>query len=186
MAQNNVCPTLQNILAANECLENLAGLGSVVYVGIKGDLAQPMTATENEYSTPVFKSGKGLYRFDCKDESQKVASSSLGYRQGFAITGTIVLDAVNKLISKTGRALNNLDLFYIFPDGDENQILYDPYRKVKIDNDGMTSDTGAAAADDRQTTINVKLQPSKYMHLYVTPPQTGGWDSLLADAGSSD
>lgn len=46
-----VCPTLADILASDECMENLAGLGSVVYVGVKGDLSAPMTATDNNYAT---------------------------------------------------------------------------------------------------------------------------------------
>lgn len=177
---NVVCPTLADILASNECMENFAGLGSVVYVGLKEDLSAPLTLTDNVYSTPKFNSGKGLYRFDCKDDSQKIEGSSLGRRKGFALTGTLVLEAVNKLIAKTGRALNNLDIFLIFPDGDESQIMYDPNKKVVADSDGIKSDTGAAASDDRTTTIVMKLQPVKYPNLYVEQPADGGWDSLLA------
>lgn len=176
-----VCPTLSDILASNECLENFAGLGSVVYVGLKEDLAAPLTLTDNTYSTPTFKVGKGLYRFDCKDDSQKIEGSSLGRRKGFAITGTLVLEAVNKLISKTGRALNNLDLFLIFPDGEDAQIMYDPNKKCVADSDGIKTDTGAAASDDRTSTIVYKLQPVKFPNLYVTPPTEKGWDSLLAN-----
>ena len=62
-----------DILRGEMCTENLAGLGTIVYVGLKSDLESPMTATENVYSTPVFKSGKGLFRIDGKRESQKVA-----------------------------------------------------------------------------------------------------------------
>ena len=72
------CPTLGNILASEECLENLAGLGSVVYVGVKGELGAPMTATDNLYATPSFANGKGLYKFDCKEEAEKYAFSSRG------------------------------------------------------------------------------------------------------------
>ena len=41
------CPTLMNYSAAEECLENLAGLGEVVYIGLRGDLTAPLTATDN-------------------------------------------------------------------------------------------------------------------------------------------
>jgi len=179
MANEIVCPTLNDILASEECMENLAGLGSVVYVFLKEDLQSPLVLNDNEYSTPEFKSGKGLYKFDCKDESQQVEGSSLGRRKGFALTGTIVLEAVNKMISKTSRALNNLDIGIIFPDGDEAQIMYDPNRKITFDSDGIKSATGAAASDERTTTLSAKLQPVRYPNLYVTPP-TAGWDSLLA------
>ena len=107
------CPTLGNILASNECLENLAGVGSVVYVGVKGDLSAPLSATDNQYGLPTFKAGKGLYRLDCKEEAQKYAFSSLGRRKGYEITGTLVLEAVNKDTAKILRAMNNLDLFLI-------------------------------------------------------------------------
>lgn len=188
MAQNSIpCPTLENILEGESCYENFAGTSSVVYVGIKADLASPMEREDNVYSTPVFKSGKGLYRFDCKDEAQKMAYKNLGYRNGFEITGTFVLEEVSKLTSRVGRALNNLSLFYIMPDSNgDTLIMYDPIKKCKIGDGDMTGDTGAAPSDDRVTTVNVKLSPAPYGHLYVTPPQTGGWDSLLADAGSSD
>ena len=179
------CPTLSHYNAGDECLENLAGLGEVAYIGLRGDLESPMTATDNTYSTPQFKSGKGLYKFDLKEESQKTAGESQGKRKGFNITLTMVFDAVNKRVSKLGRSLNNLDWFAILPDGDETQIVYDPNKKIRIDSGGMTTDTGAAAGDDRLTTINAILGPVKYPTLYVTAP-VGGWDTLLADDGSSD
>lgn len=185
MPENN-CPTLSNVLASEECDENLAGLGSVVYVFLKEDLVAPLVATENQYSTPQFKAGKGLYRFDCKDDSQQIEGTSLGRRKGFRQTGTIVLEAVNKLMSKTARALNNLDIGIIFPDGEDAQILYDPNRKVVFDNDGIQSTTGASADDDRQVTLTATLGPTKYLNMYVTPPETGGWEGLRVDNSGND
>lgn len=173
--------------AADECLENLAGLGEVVYIGLRADLTTPLTATDDVYGTPVFKDGKGLYKFDLKEEAQKIAGESQGKRKGYNITGTIVFDGVDKKTSKILRALNNLDWFAIFPDpSGDAQILYDANKKVRIDQGGATSDTGAAASDDRISTVNFILGPVKYPNLFVTEPQTGGWDSLLADEGSSD
>ena len=161
------CPTLEHILNADQCTENLAGLGEVVYVGVKGDLASPMTATENKYSAPTFKSGKGLFKIECADETQGIMGGSLGYRKGFKQTLEFAIDAVNEIIAKTGRALNNLDLFFIVPDGDQFQIMYDPYRKCKADADGIQSNTGKAASDERQTTCTFTLQPVKYMNYFV-------------------
>lgn len=177
------CPTLADILASEECLENLAGLGSVVYVGVKGDLQSPLTATDNEYATPTFKQGKGLYKFDCKEESQKYAFSSLGRRKGYEITGTLILEAVNKATAKVLRAMNNLDLFLIFQDNDGSSlIVYDPTRKVEADSGGIAGDTGDTPDSDRQITLEYKLSPVAYPMYYVTAPTTGGWDSLLASA----
>lgn len=161
------CPTLEHILNSDQCTENLAGLGEVVYVGVKGDLASPMTATENKYSAPTFKSGKGLFKIECADETQGIIGGSLGYRKGFKQTLEFAIDAVNEIIAKTGRALNNLDLFFVVPDGDQFQIMYDPYRKCKADADGIQSNTGKAASDERKTTCTFTLQPVKYMNYYV-------------------
>ena len=181
------CPTLGHILASDECMENLAGLGSVVYVGVKGDLAAPMTATKNRYATPTFNPGQGLYRFDCKEEAQKYAFSSLGRRKGYEITGTVVLEAVNEKTAEVLRAMNNLDLFLIFEDNDGNSlIVYDPKRKMEADSGGIAGDTGDTPDSDRQITLEFKLSPVAYAMYYVTPPQTGGWDSLLVGDSSSD
>lgn len=163
----NTCPTLEHVLNAEQCFENLAGLGQTVYVGLKADLASPMTATDNVYSTPVFKAGRGLYQFDCADETQGIIGGSLGYRRGYKQTFEFAIDAVNNIIGKTARALNNLDLFFIIPDGDQFQIMYDPYRKCRADADGIQSNTGKAAADERRTTCTFTLQPVKYMNFFV-------------------
>lgn len=162
-----ICPTLEHILNADQCNENLAGLGEVVYVGVKADLAAPLTATDNVYSEPTFKTGKGLFKIECADETQGITGGSLGYRKGFKQTLEFAIDAVNKIIAKTGRALNNLDLFFIVPDADEYQIMYDPNRKCKADADGIQSNTGKAPGDERQTTCTFTLQPVKYSNYYV-------------------
>ena len=177
----NNCPVISDILASQECTENFAGLGSTVYIFLKEDLESPLVLTDNEYSTPVFKTGKGLYRFDCKDDSQQIEGHSLGRRNGFRLNGQIILEAVNKLTSKTARAMNNLDIGIIFPDGDDSQIMYDPQRKVVFDNDGIQTTTGANPDDDRQATLNATLAPVRYPNLYVTPPTTGGWESLRVE-----
>lgn len=162
------CPTLDHILNEDQCNENLAGLGQVVYVGVKSDLSAPMTATDNVYSKPTFKAGKGLFKIECADETQGITGGSLGYRKGFKQTLEFAIDAVNKIIAKTGRALNNLDLFFIVPDGEDYQIMYDKNRKCKADTDGIQTNTGKAAADARQTTCTFTLQPVMFSNYYVT------------------
>lgn len=181
------CPTLFSILAENECEENLAGLGEVCYIGLKSDLKKPMEFTKVAgretciYSTPEFKDGTNrLCRVDLKEESQKIASESQGKRKGFNLTGTMVFDAVNKQVSKLARGLNNLDWFAIFPDpSGKAQILYDANKKIRIESGGATSDTGAAASDDRITTINFVLGPVLYPNLFVVAPAGDNWESLV-------
>lgn len=174
------CPTMMNILKADECLENLAGISADVYVGIKSDLAAPLTAEENVYSTPSFASGKGLFKIQGKNEAQKISFSSLGPRKGYDLGITIVIESLNQTFSKAGRALNNLDLFFIVKDGDESLIMYDPNRRCEADNGGIAGDTGDTADSDRQATCEFHLKPVKYPLLYVTEPASGGWDSLMA------
>ena len=181
MAQTT-CPTLRNFVADDQCLENFAGTGTVVYFGRKADLAAKLTATENEYSTPTFKEGKGLYKIDCQDEGQQIQGSSLGQNNGFKLQFDFTVEMVDKITSIIGRALNNYrDLFFIVKDGDVSQIMYDPDRKVKFDSDGLKTDTGKAASDDRLTTGSATLQPVKYPNLFVTEPTSGDWDDLLAE-----
>lgn len=179
MAEN--CPTMQNILKADECLENLAGISSDVYVGIKSDLSAALTANENVYSTPVFSgTDKGLYKIQGKNEAQKIHFSSLGPRKGYDLDITVVIESLNRTFSKVGRALNNLDLFFIVKDGDESLIMYDPNRRCEADSGGIEGDTGDTADSDRQATCVFHLKPVKYPLLYVEEPASGGWDGLLA------
>ena len=170
-----------NILKADECLENLAGISADVYVGIKSDLEAPMTAEENVYSTPTFASGKGLYKIQGKNEAQKVSFSSLGPRKGYDLGITIVIESLNRTFSKAGRALNNLDLCFIVKDNEESLIMYDPNRRCEADNGGIAGDTGDTADSDRQATCEFHLKPVKYPLLYVTEPAQGGWDSLMVE-----
>ncbi len=181
MPQN--CPTFNDYLASNDCEENLAGLGEVAYIGFKGDLESEMVATDDTYGTPVFQDGKGLIKIELKEESQKIEGSSHASGKGFTQTGTMVIDKVNSDVSKICRALAaRRDWFAIFPDGDEAQILYSPNKKVRVESGGITTTTGAAADDDRIATIAFKLGPVLYPNYFVTAPETGGWDSLLASA----
>ena len=186
MAQN--CPTLNNYLAGEECLENLAGMGEVAYIGLRSDLEAALVATDNTYTfdaATALKSGKKLVKVELKEESQKIAGESQGKRKGFNLTATLVFDAVNATVAKLARSLNNLDIFVIMPESDgDAQILYDPNKKLRIESGGLTTDTGAAAGDDRITTVNFTLGPVKYPNLYVNfVPGTGegapkSWDDL--------
>ena len=180
--QKVTCPELVDILNDDECLENLAGLGTDIYIGLKSELKKPLTATENTYSTPEFETGKGLYKVQCKDDAQQIQGSSLGYRKGYELTCTFVVDSVNPAAGKLARAINNRDIFIIAKDDDVSQIIYDPHRKVKFDSGSITTDTGTTPDSDRQTSYAAKLSPVYYPNLYVQEPaEDAGWDSLLAN-----
>jgi hypothetical protein len=184
MATSSTCPQLVDILNADQCLENLAGLGTDIYIGLKSELSAALSATENSYSTPAFASGKGLYKVQCKEDSQQIQGSSLGYRKGYELTCTFVVDSVNPAAGKLARAINNQDIFIIAKDNDQSQIIYDPTRKIKFDSGAIKTDTGAKADDDRTTTYEAKLSPVLYPNLYVEEP-TEGWDSLLASKATA-
>lgn len=169
MAENTVvCPTLDDVLASEQCVENLAGLAEVVYVGRKSDLEEPMTLTGVSYSTPKFKTGKGLVKIECAEATQGIMGNSLKSGKGFKLQLDFVIDAVSKKTAEVSRALNNLkDLFFIVPDNEEYQIMYDPLRKCKVDTDGIQSNTGKDPGDDRQTLCSYILQPVRFSNLYV-------------------
>ena len=181
------CPSLINYSAGDDCLENLAGLGEVAYLGLRSDLTAPLTATENVYSGLAFKDGKGLVKVDLKENSQKIEGSSNGKRKGYNLTATLVFDAVNRKTSLLSRALNNLsDLFIIMPDGDDIQIMYDPNKKVRADQGGITSTTGDTPESDRITTANLILGPVKYSNLFLELPNGTTLDELVVDDSSSE
>lgn len=181
-ATKETCPTLFDIVNENACLESYAGMSNVAYFGLKSDLVAPLTRTENKYTTPTFKSGKGLYKLEAKDEKQKIVGESAGYRKGFNQTATIVTDGVDQNTSKFARAVNNNDIFVIIPDSNgDSQILYDKNRKLKADSGGISSDTGDAPDSDRQMQMDLKLNGVPYPQMFVDEP-TEGWDSLLASA----
>lgn len=175
------CPTLGDFLNSEQCLENIAGTSAIAYYFLRGDLAKPIGRTGNTYETPTFKAGKGLYKFDLKDGTQKIEGESQGNNKGYALTYSATIDSVSKTVSELARALNNLDIGIIVPDGEDSQIMYDVNHRVKCDSGAIKTDTGAQASDDRQTTIETKLEGVLYPNLYVTAPDEG-WDSLLASA----
>ena len=174
------CPSLINYSAADECMENLSGLGEVAYLGLRSDLTAPLTATANVYSGLAFKDSKGLVKVDLKEESQKIEGSSNGKRNGFNLTATLVFDAVNRKTSLLTRALNNLgDLFIIMPDGDDIQIMYDANKKIHADQGGITTTTGDTPDSDRITTANLILGPVKYGNLFLDLPEGKTLDELV-------
>lgn len=182
MAQTATCPELKDFLAANECLENFGGLGVNVYVFLKSDLKAPLKAEKNVYpalTSESFNTGKGLYKFECKESSQGHSFESLGRRGGYKQQIDYVLESVNAASAEVGRALNNLDLGYILQDGDKSIIVYDPQHKVEYASGGIKGDTGKKPDDERSVTCSGTLQPCIYGRYEITEPE-GGWDSLLA------
>jgi len=173
------CPTLEHHLAGEQCTENLAGMGEVVYAFERNKLTKALERSNETYTIDTTDTGFKLYKFECKRESQQIQGESQGPRKGYVITGNFVLESVSAATSRIARALNNLDLGFIIPGDGECQILYDANKKCQIESGGLTTDTGAAAADDRQTTVAVKLGPVPYPNLFVTEP-SGGWDQFLA------
>lgn len=182
MAQTATCPELKDFLAANECLENFGGLGVNVYVFLKSDLKAPLKAEKNVYTaltSESFNTGKGLYKFECKESSQGHAFESLGRRGGYKQQIDYVFESVDAASAEIGRALNNLDLGYIFQDGEKNIIVYDPQHKVEYASGGIKGDTGKKPDDERSVVCSGTLQPTTYGR-YEIPTPEGGWDSLLA------
>ena len=187
MAVTATCPELKDVLAANECLENFGGLGVNVYVFLKSDLKAPLKAEKNVYTaltSESFNTGKGLYKFECKENSQGHTWESLGRRKGFKQQLDYVLESVNADSAEVARGLNNLDLGYIVQDGEKSIIVYDPQHKFEYASGGIKGDTGKKADDDRMVELSGTLQPTSYGR-YEIPTPEGGWDSLLASKAAA-
>lgn len=182
MAVTATCPEIKDFLAANECLENFGGLGVNVYVFLKSDLKAPLKAEKNVYpalTSESFNTGKGLYKFECKENSQGHTWESLGRRKGFKQQLDYVLESVNAASAEVARGLNNLDLGYIVQDGEKSIIVYDEQHKFEYASGGIKGDTGKKSDDDRMVELSGTLQPTTYGRYEIPAPESG-WDSLLA------
>lgn len=181
-----VCEPLLDVLASEQCAEDFAGIGSVVYMGLKADLAEPLTEDGPNWSGITFKPGKGLIRIDCKEEANSIVGSSGGMNGGYNQTLNFTVDFVNKDTAKLARAINNSqDAFYIVEDGDEIQIMYHPKNKVQIDSGGVESNTGDTSDSDRQMTVAVQLKKCKYPNTYLTLGTGQSLEGLRVNGSSS-
>lgn len=181
MAVTATCPEIKDVLAANECLENFGGLGIYVYIFNKADLKAPLKPEKNIYpalTSESFYTGKGLYKFECKESCQGHIFESLGHRKGFKQLLDYVLESVSAESAEVVRSLNNLDCGYIIQDGEKSIIVYDSQHKFEYASGGIKGDTGKKAEDDRQVGLSGTLQPTTYGRYEIAEPETGGWDSL--------
>lgn len=183
------CPTLGNILAEDNCVENPGGLGAVMYVLEKkfintavfklteGSNAYPALEVDGDSGT--LKTGAKLYKFECKENGQGMTNTSLGSRKMFRIQLDYVIEAVNAESAKVARALNNLDLVYIIKRAGVWYIVYDPDHKFVYDNGGISFETGKNPDDEAQVNLSGHLDPTLYP-LYTVEEPAAGWDSLVA------
>ena len=183
------CPQLANRLAADDCVENPGGLGSVMYVLEKkyintakfkledGSNAYPALEVNGDDGT--LKTGAQLYKFECKENGQGMTNTSLGRCKMFRQQLDYVLEAVNAESAKVARALNNLDLAYIVKRAGVWYIIYDPDHKFVYDNGGISFETGKTPEDDAQVNLSGYLSPTLYP-LYTVEEPEAGWDSLVA------
>lgn len=183
----NQCEPLLDVLASEQCSEDFAGIGSVVYMGLKKDLAAPLTEDGPNWTGLSFKPGKGLYRIDCKEEANSIVGSSGGTNGGYNQTLNFTVDYVNKETAKLSRVINNSqDAFYIVEDGDEIQIMYHPKNKVQIESGGIESNTGDAADSDRQTTFAIQLKKCRYPNSYLTLGSSQTLEGLRVNSDESE
>ena len=165
MAANTNCPTLKDFILADDCSENFGGMATTVYVFKRKDLAAGGLTLESnseatyKFSATPFVSGGRLWKFDCKRESQQVQGES-----------------------QIARALNTGDLGFIVLDNDGKcQILYDTNQRCEIESGGLTTDTGAAASDDRQMTVAVKLGPVAHPNYFLNATKAD-LEALMTEA----
>lgn len=191
MAANANCPTLKDFILADDCSENFGGMATTVYVFKRKDLAANGLALDTgkeatyKFASKPFVAGGRLWKFECKRESQQAKGESQGYRKGFIITMTFVIEAVNEKSSEIARALNTGDLGFIILDNDGTcQLLYHDTQRCEIESGGLTTDTGAAATDDRVMTVNVKLGPVAHPNYFLNATKAQ-LDALMTEATAS-
>jgi len=180
---------MESYIVGSQCTENMAGMGEVIYVFDRSKEDKSKITRNNEtYTLGEGWLGTGvLYKFECKRDSQQIQGEGQGDNAGYIITMNAVLKAVNKRTARVLRTIQNRDLCYIIPDGDEVQILYDANKKVYCENGNLTTDTGAAAGDDRQSAIQVHLGPVAFPNLFLDiTALEGGLDSLLPPEEQDD
>lgn len=180
------CEELLHVRASEQCAENFAGIGSVIYYGLKDDLSSPLVEDGPEFKTLAFKAGKGLYRIDCKEEANSIVGSSGGQNRGYIQTLNFTADYVNRDTAKLARVINNRrDLFFCVEDGDDIQIMYHPKNKIEIESGGIESNTGDTADSDRETKFAVQLKRCKYSNTYLVLGESQTLEGLLVDSSSS-
>lgn len=172
----DLVPALKNLKRGARKTEKFAGVGAYVLFFLKEDLAsEPVLVPDGSYpgyEALIFKEGKGAYRVDCKPDSNKVTSKSLGQNKGFENSVNLILDRNDAESSILMRAINNLDFGVAIPDGDDFQLLYHPQIPCKIEAGGITTDTGDKADSDRQVTIAVSCARQIYANQRVKGPIT--------------
>lgn len=178
------CPVLRHIKQEDMCEENFAGLGAIAYVFSKDDLSAPLAHDKEVYqfTESAFKSGKGFYKLELRAGSQSITGESQKKRGGFKQTAQLIIEVVNGETAQLLRALNNLDWALVLPDGDKFQIMYlHNSQKVTIDPGALKTETGAAASDDRITTIAPVLENCYYPNTYVEFPEGKTPEDYLAE-----
>ena len=200
MATGN-CPTLSSFLVGDQCEENFAGMGMVVYAfernqvntallkkSSSDDSIYEVQKSNNAGIQTFLNANHYAVKFECKRESQQVQGESQGERKGFIITANFVIEAVDENTAKIARALNMKDLAYILVENGSKkpQILYDKVQRCQIESGGLTTDTGLAATDDRQMSVSIKLGPVSHPNFFLdTTNLTKGLDGLLQQTSSS-
>jgi len=165
------CPVLGHLKQVDLCAEDFGGLGDKIYLFNPADLSAPPTidGTLPGYTALTFTAGKGCYEVDCDIDNNKIEFEALKERGGFKRTLTIGIDRADSATSILMRAVNNLNIGAIVPDGDKFQILYNPNRKLKKT---IKGDTGAKPEDKRNTTVTLESQQDLFPIMYVTGPIT--------------
>lgn len=183
---------LADITAATDCGESLAGIASVVYVGFKGDLVNPprlkqpgsgssgFTLGDYSYieSTPgfTFKSGKGFKKWEIATDTGQFTLSSNGQKKGFVQTINFGFDSISPEIAAMLRTINNRkDVFFVLPEGEQYQVVYDPDRNVSIDSGGIAYDSGTTPDSDQGLTVSINLStvsPKTYYDGTITVEPT--------------
>lgn len=165
-------------LAANDaCTEQFSGISTTIYIGFKSELKAPVEmkaspAAIEDYAhlaeTPgfVFNTGKKFYKWEIATDSGQYTYKSNGQNKGFLQTLQFKVDTQDAQVSQMLRVLNNhKDAFILFPEGDKYIAMYNKDRNIKIDDGGISGDSGTTIESESGVTISVSV-PSIVPKLY--------------------
>ena len=170
MATLDLCG-FADITASNTCGETSAGIASDIFVGFKEDLTalpgfkEPSESDDDMgvfaeiEDTPGFKMkpGKRFFRFVIDTDSGQITSTSIAQGKGFTAQLVFKIVEMTPTISALMRVLNNRKDAFVAVKDDKHgfKMLYHPNRNIKIDNGGISYDSGTTPDSDSGTTVTL-------------------------------
>ena len=170
---------------ATACTENYAGTGTTAYVFKTEDVdttALKVDEKTNTYTGFKMKEGTKVTPIALKNQANKVASTSLGFCNGFKNVATVVIERDLDLAAVLSRAVNNANFGVLLPKAGIGQgayILWNPMTRTEVE---ISDDTGDAYDSDNQATWTITSAPMAYPRMGISDTE---FKALTINTGAS-